>query len=125
MKQYPATAIRNVAIAGHNGVERHFLVAAVGDMDVGAALLGGPVSTSGAISRVNRSTGPRSRARTPTLPRACRGCAGRAAGRVHDVCSAAVPGCEFERRLAARKLAERDARKTRRRDACATLLRDE
>src|SRR6185295_16259053 len=34
--------------------------------------------------------------------------------------SAAVLGCEFERRPAASRDAERDARRTRRRDACAT-----
>ena len=34
--------------------------------------------------------------------------------------SAAVTGCEFRRRLAARMIAERDTRRTRRRDACAT-----
>ena len=33
---------------------------------VGVSLAGGPVSTSGAISRVKRSTGARSLARTPT-----------------------------------------------------------
>jgi hypothetical protein len=35
--------------------------------------------------------------------------------------SAAVHGCEFGRRLAAWPFVERDARQTRRRDACATL----
>ena len=34
--------------------------------------------------------------------------------------SAAVPGCECRRRLAASSIAGRDARPTRRRDACAT-----
>src|SRR3989442_4349704 len=34
--------------------------------------------------------------------------------------TAAVHGCEFRRRLAARLSVERDARRTRRRDACAT-----
>ena len=37
--------------------------------------------------------------------------------------SAAVPGREFWRRLAARRIAERDPRQTRRRDACARTRR--
>src|SRR6266568_1460449 len=37
--------------------------------------------------------------------------------------SAAVLGCEFRRRLTARLIVERDARRTRRRDACRATAR--
>jgi hypothetical protein len=70
---------------------------------------------------------------SPTVPAPCRSdiCRPDGAGDCYDGCStkmprlrrsrsAAVPGCECGRRLAASSIAGRDARPTRRRDACAT-----
>jgi hypothetical protein len=51
--------------------------------------LGGPVSTSGAISRVKRSTGARSRARTPT--RSCTSGASGSGGPASRPCVALAP----------------------------------